>query len=138
MKYQYIFRYASRLREKGNTYLLAELKKAGLQSLSPSHGDMLAYLFKCKMCTMSDLAKFVWRSKSTLTVLADKLEKSGYIKRWPNPEDSRSTLVGLTDKGLALQPVFEDISRGLISLVTEKLTAAEAETLEKLLGKCIE
>ncbi len=138
MKYQYIFRYASRLREKGNAYLLAELKKAGLQSLSPSHGDMLAYLFKYKVCTMSDLAKFVRRSKSTLTVLADKLEKSGYIKRWPNPEDSRSTLVGLTEKGLALQPIFETISQGLTNLVAEKLTNAEAETLEKLLGKCIE
>ena len=138
MEYQYIFRYASRLREKGNIYLLAELKKAGLQSLSPSHGDMLAYLFKYKVCTMSDLAKFVRRSKSTLTVLADKLEKSGYIKRWPNPEDSRSTLVGLTGKGLALQPIFEKISQGLNNLVAEKLTNTEAETLEKLLGKCIE
>lgn len=138
MEYQYIFRYASRLREKGNIYLLAELKKAGLQSLSPSHGDMLAYLFKYKVCTMSDLAKFVRRSKSTLTVLADKLEKGGYIKRWPNPEDSRSTLVGLTGKGLALQPIFEKISQGLTNLVAEKLTNAEAETLEKLLGKCIE
>lgn len=138
MEYQYIFRYASRLREKGNIYLLAELKKAGLQSLSPSHGDMLAYLFKYKVCTMSDLAKFVRRSKSTLTVLADKLEKSGYIERWPNPEDSRSILVGLTEKGLALQPIFEKISQGLTNLVAEKLTNAEAETLEKLLGKCIE
>ena len=99
---------------------------------------MLAYLFMHKMCTMSDLAKFVRRSKSTLTVLADKLEKSGYIERWPNPEDSRSILVGLTEKGLALQPVFETISQGLTNLVAEKLTVAEAETLEKLLGKCIE
>lgn len=138
MEHQYIFRYASRLREKGNAYLLAELKKAGLQSLSPSHGDMLAYLFMHKMCTMSDLAKFVRRSKSTLTVLADKLEKGGYIERWPNPEDSRSILVGLTEKGLALQPVFETISQGLTNLVAEKLTNAEAKTLEKLLGKCIE
>ena len=39
-----VFSNAARLREMGNAFILAELKKAGLRGLAPSHGDVLACL----------------------------------------------------------------------------------------------
>ena len=45
MKYSAIFSHASRLRESGNRFILAELEKAGLGDIVPSHGDILVRLF---------------------------------------------------------------------------------------------
>lgn len=132
-----IFHNASVLRERGNEYLSAELKMAGLKELVPSHGDILAVLLHCGSCTMSDLSRRVRRTKSTVTTLTDKLERGGYLRRVPNPEDSRSTLVELTEKGQALGPTFHRISEGLQSLVSKNLTPEEIDTLNALLEKCL-
>ena len=40
MKYSAIFSHASRLRESGNRFILAELEKGGLSDIAPSHGDI--------------------------------------------------------------------------------------------------
>ena len=68
---------------------------------------------------MSELAKQVHRTKSTVTALVEKLERNGYVLRIPDPEDSRGVLVRLTDKGRALEPAFEAISNGLQRLITD-------------------
>ncbi|WP_342669181.1 MarR family winged helix-turn-helix transcriptional regulator [Curvibacter gracilis] len=41
-------------------------------------------------------------SSGTMTHRLKGLESSGWVQRVPNPEDARSTLVQLTDAGLAL------------------------------------
>ena len=46
--------------------------------------------------------------------------------------------VELTEKGTALDPVFEQISQGLFEKLTSKLTNQELETLNRLLQKCVE
>ena len=50
------------------------------------------------------------RDKSTLTVLARKLEALGYIRREADANDSRVTILRLTRKGVAFQALFERIS----------------------------
>jgi DNA-binding MarR family transcriptional regulator len=40
-------------------------------------------------------------SARTITVLVDGLERDGFAKRAPHPEDRRATVVALTDKGRA-------------------------------------
>ena len=51
MKYSAIFSHASRLRESGNRFILAELEKAGLGDIVPSHGDILVRLLSCEACS---------------------------------------------------------------------------------------
>lgn len=137
MTYSAIFSHASRLREMGNRFILAELEKAGLADLAPSHGDVLAHLLGCEACNMSDLAKRVCRTKSTATTLVEKLERHGYVERLPDPSDSRGVLVRLTVTGRALEPTFKAISSGLQELIAQRLNEEEAELLERLLAKCV-
>lgn len=137
MTYSTIFSHASRLREAGNRFILAELEKAGLSDIAPSHGDILVRLLACETCNMSELAKQVRRTKSTVTALVEKLERNGYVLRMPDPADSRGVLVRLTDKGRALEPAFEAISSGLQRLITDRLSKEEAELLDRLLDKCV-
>ncbi len=137
MRHQPIFNYASRLREIGNTFIVAELKKAGLQNIVPSHGDILAQLLHWETRNMSELAQHAHRTKSTVTALVTKLERHGYVERIPDPEDSRGVKVRLTDKGRALRPVAEGISDGLQRIIDERLTEEESIQLEYLLAKCL-
>lgn len=137
MTYSAIFSHASRLREMGNRFILAELGKAGLTDLAPSHGDVLVHLLACETCNMSDLAKRIRRTKSTVTTLVEKLERNGYVERLPDPADSRGVLVRLTGQGRALEPAFTAISSGLHELLAQRLSDEEAALLERLLAKCI-
>ena len=138
MKHQAILNYASRLREAGNAFILDELEKVGLKDIAPSHGIVMHLLFEAGELNMSQLALRARRTKSTLTTLVTKLEKSGYVERLPDPTDSRGVKVRLTDKGKSLEPAFIAISDGLQNLILSKLTEDEAVQLESLLAKCVD
>ena len=138
MKHQAILNYASRLREAGNAFILDELEKVGLKDIAPSHGIVMHLLFEAGELNMSELALRARRTKSTLTTLVTKLEKSGYVERLPDPTDSRGVKVRLTDKGKSLEPAFIAISDGLQNLILSKLTEDEAAQLESLLAKCVD
>ena len=125
----------SRIRENANKFICKELKTSGITGIVPSHGDIMAVLFKSHKCTMKELAANIRRTKATLTVLVDKLEKIGYVKREKSSQDSRVTYITLTKKGLDLKPVFEDISKKLNNLVFTDISEKEGETLHKILEK---
>ena len=52
--------------------------------------------------TPTQLYEAAMMSSGGMTARLDRLEKSGLIRRSPNPEDRRGTLVSLTDAGHAL------------------------------------
>lgn len=127
----------SKIREIGNSFILATLKENGFPELSPSHGDILAVLYKSDKVTMSDIAKRIHRTKATVTVLIDKLEKLKLIKRDKSAQDTRITYITLTSKGEDLKPLFEKISDELNMILYKDLTLKEIKQLEELLNKII-
>ena len=44
---------------------------------------------------MADLAEAAQLSKQTLSSIVDQLERSGYVRRLPDPRDERARLVTL-------------------------------------------
>ncbi len=125
----------SKIHEKGNNFIISQLKANGTEELAPSHGDILVLLYKYKKLTMKDIADKIHRTKPTVTVLINKLEKLNYIKREKSPKDSRVTYIHLTAKGEEFKPVFENISKDLNNLLHKNLTHEEVITLEKILEK---
>lgn len=128
--------YMSRIREKVNEIIEVELEKAGAVGLVPSHGDLLVALFERQPLTMTEIAERIHRDRSTVTTLIGKLKKQGYIETRRNPEDGRSHCVYLTEKGIALRPVFIDISEALYTQeyqgISEEERALFAQLLEKV------
>lgn len=125
----------SRIKERAEKFLLSELESAGCGEMSPSHGDILAVLFASDGIKMQETAKKIHRTKATTTVLIDKLEKSGFVKRVKSSQDSRCTNVILTPKGTAFKPVFEQISEKLNNTAFYGFTGGEKAMLEELLEK---
>ena len=127
----------SKIHEKGNRFIVEMLSKNGADGLAPSHGDILVCLYTKDRMTMKEIADKINRTKPTVTVLVDKLEKLGYLKREASKEDSRYTYILLTEKGKMFKPVFEKISNGLNKMLFENLSDEEADNLENLLSKII-
>mgnify|MGYP002856319649 FL=1 len=127
----------SKIYEKGNSFITDELKKNGAEGLVPSHGDILACLYEQDKMSMKDIADKIHRTRPTVTVLIDKLEKFGYVKRIVSDKDNRYTYIYLTKKGNEFKQSFEKISKDLNNMLYKKLSDKEAEILENLLLKII-
>ncbi|WP_160007294.1 MarR family winged helix-turn-helix transcriptional regulator [Rhizobium sp. 18055] len=88
------------------THLAREVEQV-LQShgLSSSAFDVLATLRRSGqpyLMSPGDLLEMTMVSSGTMTNRIDQLEKSGFVARVVNPEDRRSVLIALTEKGLAV------------------------------------
>ena len=128
----------SKIHEKGNRFIIEELKNNGAEGLVPSHGDILVCLYKNNKMTMTNIANCIHRTKPTVTVLVDKLEKLGYLKRETSDEDSRSTNIVSTQKGEDFKLIFEKISEELNKMLYKNLSSEESELIEYLLKKILE
>ena len=125
----------SKIHEKGNRFIVEQLKKNGADGFVPSHGDILVCLYEQNKITMKDIADKIHRTRPTVTVLVDKLEKLGYLKREISQEDSRYTYITLTKKGQDFKPIFEKISKDLNNILYKNLTEQESNILDNLLQK---
>lgn len=73
------------------------------------HGDV----------TLTRLGQLLGQIPSTITFLADRLEKAGYLSRRPNPSDRRSLLVSLTEAGVTVVSDIWERYRALFSSVID-------------------
>jgi MarR family transcriptional regulator, organic hydroperoxide resistance regulator len=135
MKQGNLIALVSRIKERANCLIIRELAAHGIEGLVPSHGDILTLLFRGGDFTMNELAEKIHRTKPTVTVLINKMAELGYVVREKSQQDSRVTYIRLTEKGLALQPAFAEISAKLNAAVYKGLSADEAGVLESLLEK---
>jgi DNA-binding MarR family transcriptional regulator len=74
-------------------------------------------------------------SLGNLTALLASLEKSGLVKRKPDPLDGRVTNISLTAKGVALVKRFAPVHYQTVAAALEGLTLDEQQTLITLLDK---
>lgn len=129
----------SRLVRTGQTLLgkvEEELKRAGFPPLT--WYDVLLELDRAPegRLLQSVVQSRVMLAQYNLCRLADRLEREGLLQRFQCPDDARSNLLSITDRGRELRrrmwPVYADaISRYLGA----QLGDAEAEDLARLLGK---
>lgn len=125
----------SKIHEKGDKFIVEQLNANGIKELVPSHGDILAVLYQHKKLTMKEITQKINRTKPTVTVLVNKLEKLGFVKREKSSEDSRLTYILTTQKGDEFKPVFEKISEDLNKMLYKNLSEQEANLLDSLLKK---
>ena len=67
---------------------------------------------------------------STMTSIADRLEKGGYVRRGPHPKDRRTTMLELTAKG---RRAFEGEVEFYERLIDQGLGPFDAGTRQKML-----
>jgi DNA-binding MarR family transcriptional regulator len=126
-----------KIRDAVNNLILSELNKLGVHGIAPSHGDILVCLYEKNGLSVKELAEKIHRTQPTVTVLVDKLQKLGYVQRLKSWEDSRVTLINLTENGIVLEPIFRGISEKLNTVIYGGLADTEKEQVEYLLEKIL-
>ena len=111
-----------------SAFVAEEMRKRGIE-------DLLVHLFGGEALTVTELAQRTGRTKSTISVLAGKLEKAGYLRREPDPADARLLRLRLTEKGEALEDAFAEITAEMHRKISEGLGEQELAVLEALLAK---
>ncbi len=127
----------SRVSNNAHKTIVSELEKNGVKNIAPSHGGVLHLLYIKKEVTMKEIAEYTYKTKPTVTVLVNKLEKLGYVYREKSVEDHRVIYIKLTNEGHKLKPIFEKVSDSLNHKVYQGLNEKECEIGEKVLEKML-
>jgi MarR family transcriptional regulator, organic hydroperoxide resistance regulator len=129
MQTDHIIALISKIRTRANKIIIRELHDRNMEGLSPSHGDILFFLFGKGSASMTELAGKIDRDKSTVTALVKKLIAHGYVTTAPDTQDSRVTVVSLTEKGWETKPDFDAISKVLLDRTWGSCSAREKEVM---------
>ena len=91
---------------------------AGLQGLSATEEKALDLLDRFGPLTAGELADRSGLAPPSVTGLINRLERKGFARRVPNPDDRRSVLVEVDRERLfaSMAPLFEDWVRSLHEL----------------------
>jgi DNA-binding MarR family transcriptional regulator len=82
----------------------AALREAGFGDIRPPHANVFPFV-PPEGITVSGLAELARVRKQTMAQAVDQLERLGYVERRANPDDRRSRLVFLTERGASVKPV---------------------------------
>ncbi len=107
----------SKIRDRANRLIIDQLKQKGVTGIVTSHGNILIQLYRHGPLPMNRLAASIEKKKNTVTVLVDKLKRTGYVRLKKSAGDSRVTMVELTKKGEDFQEQFQEISLLLLQRV---------------------
>ena len=109
--------------------LYAYFSERGYGDVRPAYGSLLLPLFEEDGLRMGELARRARLAKQTMTTMVRLLERDGLVRREPDPEDGRASLIFLTERSRSFRPVAERALRELEQLVTKSLGAARAREL---------
>ena len=83
--------------------------------------------------SIGELGERVYLDSSTLTGIIDRMERSGYVERQPNPEDRRSVLIFLTDRARELGPQILKFADELDATLRKPFSRGEIVAFEQVL-----
>ncbi|MFW9969420.1 MAG: MarR family winged helix-turn-helix transcriptional regulator [Candidatus Odinarchaeota archaeon] len=128
-----VFELISKINKK---YEKLQRKNIQEHNLTPTQHLILRELWEEDGQQFKDLADCCDCTRSTITGVVDTMEEHKLVMREKNPEDRRSTLVKLTEKGKKLKtatPQIETIVNGCCPEINQE----EMGTLELLLKKLL-
>ncbi|MEZ9547227.1 MULTISPECIES: MarR family winged helix-turn-helix transcriptional regulator [Vibrio] len=103
--------------------------------IAPMNIRVMKIITKKSPCTAIDIAHYLNRDKAQVTRLVNALINQELVKKSPNPEDKRSQLLILTNKGQEVMSKVSDIDRDMLKRMTKGMTEDELEQFRKIAKK---
>ena len=110
-------------------FSMAQSRENPFFDATRGQGRVVAVLSMQSEISTKDLSYILGIRPASLNELLAKLEKGGYVERFPSPEDGRVKLVRLTEKGKAMNNARQQHS------IFECLSDDELASFEKCLDK---
>ena len=128
------------LYEKLSSWEQAVVKSSGLSTAQMHTIEIVGHsIHGGGALRMKELAKKMGVTTGTLTVMIDRLEQQGMLKRTPHETDRRSYLIALTEKGQGLFAEHHQYHLRLTEEITATLSPEEQRlfsgVLEKIIGQ---
>jgi DNA-binding MarR family transcriptional regulator len=128
----------SKIHQLAGRIFTKKLKDYDLYEINSAQGRIIFVLWQNDGISIQELAQKTSLEKSTLTRMLERLENTGYVKRIPDAEDRRRTIVKLTSKNEELKDAYEEVSKDMLDLYYKGFTAAEIDTFENNLKRIYE
>ncbi|MGH3132131.1 MAG: MarR family winged helix-turn-helix transcriptional regulator [Gaiellaceae bacterium] len=123
--------------QRWNELLAERFAAAGYGEIRASYGSALLPLFEEDGLRMGELARRARLSKQTMTELVRRLERDGLVERRSDPRDGRASLVVLTARSRAFEPVAAAVLGELDRLVGRTLDSERLEELKSALRELV-
>lgn len=111
------------------------LENSGIPEVSMAVCHYIDAIDRLDRGTMGDLAKHMGYSKSSVTIMVDKLQRSGFVEKVRDVNDLRVYHILLTDKGQEVNDIKKMAYGQFIEHVDERLSTEERKELTRLLQK---
>ena len=125
----------SNIRHTAFAYLESAMAEAGIDDLSPAHGDILYIIHARGDAYVSDIVEHSHRDKSTISNIINQLVKKGYVEKLAAPEDGRRVRVRLSKKAKTHMEAMAEISGSLQEKLFQNMSEEEQNILFMLLAK---
>lgn len=105
--------------------------------INHAQGRIIFALWKNDQIPINNLSKETALSKSSLTTMLERLEKSGHLIRRKSETDKRVTTVCLTSKSSSLRSDYQKISENMTDLFYKDFTDDEITQSELFLKRIL-
>lgn len=112
-------------------------QKTDLKNLTAKQLHCIELIHTMENPTLSELTEKLEITKASTSVMLDRLEQHGFIRKVKSDNDRRSAHVHLTDKGDKAAHLHTDVHKQFAALLTKELTDSEKDILIVLLNKAI-
>ena len=116
----------------GNEVLHRRFAERGHSEIRPPHGNVMQFLDD-DGTRVSVLAERAEMTKQSMAELVAHLERLGYVKRVPDPDDRRAKLVRATPRGKQLYAIAREVVAEIETEWTKRLGRAKMRRLRELL-----
>ena len=115
--------------------IVEHLRAHGFADLTLAQGRLAARVAEGGS-RVTELAEAAQVTKQTASFLVDQLERTGYVRRTPDPTDARARLVRVAERGEAARPVADaavaEVEREWRAHLGERRWAALRDALTRL------
>ena len=108
------------------------------EEITATQAKVLFQIYKFQSYRPSDIGKMLNVDKSSITRMVERLEKKALLERKPDPEDRRSCLLYLTDKGRAMVSQSLPLALNALNELEQALSDEEKAQLRHCLQKIIQ
>lgn len=105
--------------------------------INSAQGRIMFVLWRNEKISIKELSEKTSLKKSTMTGMLDRLEENGYIKRIPSKEDRRKIIIKRTEKDIALEKKYIEVSQEMTKIYYDGFSDADKERFENYLGRIL-
>lgn len=116
--------------------LLEGHARIGIPDVRPKHGFVIRAV-GAEQPTVGRLAELLETSKQAASKLADAMVRDGFLERFTDERDRRSTRLKLAAKGARVRKRAIELSARMEAELTAEVGAAEVRTFRKVLTRLL-